>query len=109
MDGVGTTFTNVYSVWANGVLTPWKWASLASVGPEGEYGQLRVGRETPFGGLLLGYPATVSYNGTSVTLYWEQRSDLETRANGIDFAQPITGASRVSTSSSAPARAVLQA
>jgi RHS repeat-associated protein len=84
-DGIRTTFTSVLSVVVGGVTQTWKWG-VSSVADA----KLNIVSYTwgsnDWSTCCWEHPSSVSYRGTTITIYWEQRTDLQTRANGAGFA-----------------------
>src|SRR4051812_46310309 len=82
-DGVRTTFVSIYDYDGSG--TPWKWG-ISTVSDLAGNTVSYSWAVNAWNTCCWEYPQTATYNGTTVSLYWEQRPDLETRAHGLGFA-----------------------
>jgi RHS repeat-associated protein len=83
-DGTRTILSPTYQVWL-GAWIPWKWGISSVVDPKGNTVYYSWGYND-WSTCCWEHPSAVSYNGTTVNLYWEQRPDVEGRGNGHEVA-----------------------
>ncbi|HEX4346517.1 MAG TPA: SpvB/TcaC N-terminal domain-containing protein, partial [Vicinamibacterales bacterium] len=84
-DGTKTTYAPVFTIPVAGVTQTWKWGVSSVKDPKGNTVTYSWSANA-WSTCCWEYPTGVSYNGTAATLNWEQRTDVESRATGVGFA-----------------------